>query len=418
MSEKQKHILIVGGGFAGITIARELLRYKFSHLRVTLVDKHPYHSFPPDYYELATAFLPKEKNISEDEEMKRMYWRATIPFTEIFKTAPHVFREGEVVLIDPEQTEVTFSDGSKLEYDYVVIAVGVEADNFHIPSIGRYALPLKNLSDVFKIRSAIRNAFATTPKQETITFVIGGGGSTGCEFASELVGYAYHLASLYGHPYTSVAYYIIEAGSSILGSLHPWVQKKAAQRLSELNVKIMTDSPITEVSEREVIVRGGKRISYSLLVWTGGIHGNKLVEGIQGCVTDEHVRIQVDAELRCKSHKNIYAAGDVALIQGQGGITIPATAVTAMHQGRYIARNIIDREEKRKPALFKPRVPPMIIPLGNTFALADLGWLRISGKLAWALKRLATLRYYLRLLSFRKAVTLWWSNTMFYLRND
>lgn len=417
---KQKEVLVLGAGFGGVLTAKTVLKEHTGNFHVTLVDKNSYHTYTGDLYEVATAFIeePFGKGGTRTD-FSTLKSAASLPLPAIFPKRDYItIRQGAVIAIDAREQTVFLNNGEKLPYDYLIVALGSETNFFDIPNLREHSLQLKSTADAVNIRNTIDELFTSTPKHKKIQIVIGGGGFTGCEFAGELMGYTKKLAHTHGFPKEHVECIVVEAAPSLLPNASPWVQRKATRRLQKLGVRIATHATIVDVSNREVTLKKGVSIPYTLLVWAAGVRANTIAEGLAGAEMKRSCLV-VDNHLRVKPFRNVYVVGDMAYcFDKERNIPVPATAQTAIHQGTYAARHIIATEAKQKIAPYTPIPPKLVVPLGGRYALADLEWIQFSGYPAWFLKRLIALRYFLKVVSLRQAMQLYWTGTCLYKKNN
>src|SRR3989338_4460834 len=218
-----KEIVIIGGGFGGVRVARRLAQERNVH--ITLIDKERYHTFHPELYEVATANIPETFG-HLPLEFSELRSTASYPLVDIFSDHLNVtVLHDEVVTINFKKQETLLKSGSTHTYDVLVLGIGSEVNYFDIPHLAEYALPLKTLWDALQIRNQLDELFRTTQKKETINIIIGGGGFTGCEFAGELCFYIKKLTTLHGRPAELVTITIVEGSSALLPGVDAWVQK-------------------------------------------------------------------------------------------------------------------------------------------------------------------------------------------------
>ena len=416
--------MILGGGFGGVRAALDLGRRR--DLNITLIDKNKYHSYTPDYYETATAFLsacrPGRKESAQnppDGEARRLKSSVAIPFLEIFKNRRNIdIVQDEAASVDFENNKVRAKSGKTFSYDYLVIALGAVSNFFEIPDLKEKSFELKTVNDALNIRNCIDELFAARPKREKIRIVIGGGGFSGCELAAEVIGYAQKLARWHSRPKENFECLIVEGGDYLLKGASSWVQAGAEKRLLKLGVKVVKNYRIAHISETEIKDASNPAILYDVLVWTAGVKANEFVKAL-GLELQKADTLIVDEFFRVKTLKNVFAIGDIAYnFNKKIGRPAPMTAQAAIKQGRQLAGIIKSVINKKKtwPYIFKNN--PFIIPLGGKYALADLGFLKIEGFLGWVMRSATTLRYFFSILSFFTALKLWIKGRVIYLRND
>lgn len=423
MAQKRKpRIVIIGGGFGGVRAALDLRRRAAADCEVTLIDRNAYHSYTSDYYEMATFFLSERERWNAAEEWMSARGSIAIPFMDIFGANNGGFRfiRGEVERILLDRRRVLLHSGKKVSYNWLIFAPGSETNYFHISRLAELSHALKTVSESLNVRVAVDELFLRVPKHEVIRILIGGGGFTGCELAGELVGYCKKLAVLHGHPAENIAIEIVEGSGMLLGGAGRWIRQRALSRLKTLGVGVTLRALIKRVEPGRVFIEGGKTPRpFHLLIWAAGIRGSRLTERLEGEVVLEKGCVAVDEYLRIPAHKNVFVVGDVAgCVNPKTGIAAVKTAQAAIAEGKYAAHTLIRllRGHKVFPApIFKNKY---LIPLGGRYALADLGSMRLEGVLAWALKRLAALRYFLSILSPRYALTIWARGVKLYVKND
>jgi len=413
-------MLILGGGFGGVMAAKTLLAKLPRGLSVTLVDKNEFHSFTSDFYEVATAFISEDFHTSGVKlQFRELCSSAAMLFADIFKGTPLTIIQDEIEHIDFEKKKVRLKQGKPMPYDYLLIALGSSTNFFGVPHLDERALELKSLQDALNIRNAADELFLTAPKHEVIHIVVAGGGFTGCELAGEMIGYLKKLSVTHAHPLKNIECSIVEGAPTLLGVASKWIQAMAYKRLTRLGIKIHFNSLITNVHEREIELKDGSRMPYDLLIWTAGIRPNAITEDLIKQTKQQKSCLMVDKNLLIQGQKNAYAIGDIAYCTGgESGERLPATAQLAISQGVHVARDILRRETGYASLPYRPAITRYVIPLGSKYALADMGRIRLSGWLAWALKRLVALHYFMILLPWGEAWKHWRGDLRIYSKND
>lgn len=337
-----------------------------------------------------------------------MFSSVSIFLSEIFEGMDNVeILIDEAVGFDTGKNLVKLKSGNEVRYDWLIVSAGSVTNFYDIPGLRARALEFKSTGGALNVRNAVDEAFERRAKHEQINIVVGGGGFTGVEIASELAGYVENLAKLHGHPRENVSVSIVEASPAILGSLGEWPRKKAEKRLKELGVKIILAEPITDVRDGSVLLKSGKTQDFDVLVWTAGVRANPICEKILGAKIVQGSCVVVDNHLRVGGYENVFAVGDISFCGGFGGKPMPMTSQTAVSQGAYVAYSIKRILHHRKVFKYHPRKSRFIMPLGGKYAVADLGLVRLSGFLPWYLKRFAALKYFLSILPLRKALRIW-----------
>ncbi|OGF64573.1 hypothetical protein A2661_01230 [Candidatus Giovannonibacteria bacterium RIFCSPHIGHO2_01_FULL_45_24] len=410
-------IIIVGGGFGGARVAKLLAEEPNFH--ITLVDKSRYHTFYPNLYEVATAYLPEAFGHLPIDFVD-LKSSAIYPLEDIFLDDINVsVLEDEFLGADFKKHFVNLRKTGKLRYDFLALAMGSETNYFGIPGMAEKALPLKNFFDALGLRNAIDELFFRAPKNQLIKIVIGGGGFTGCELAGELMGYMDKLSRIHGRPRYYAECLIVEAAETLLGSASPWVQKKAKARLEKLDVKFMFKSAIKEIRQNEIILGVGSKVPYDLLIWTAGVKASESVKTLESVKLEKASCVPVDKNLRIAPHENVFGVGDITYsVDEATGKSLPMTASVALREAKCVAENI-KRMAAKKPLLYyRASHPGFIIPLGGRYALLELYGVRLSGLLPWLLKEFIALKYWAGLLGWRRAFGLWKKGLEIHSWND
>ncbi len=417
-------IIIVGGGFGGVRIAKILSKWG-KDLHITLIDKNHYHTFYPDLYEVATANIEEEYFGHLPINFYDLKSTASFSFEDIFLDDLNVnFVEAEVTGVDFKKQEVSLKNNFSAtqlarRYDFLVLGVGSETNYFNIPGLLEHALPLKNLNDALDVRNAIDEAFANLPKNHLIKIVIGGGGFTGCEFAGELPGYLKKLAKAHGRPEYYAECTIIEGTNTLLGGAGTFVQKKALKRLSALGIKMKFNSLIKGIEEKNIILQDASKISFDVLVWTAGVKANELARPMPEVKIQKNLCVTVDPTLRIKPYENIFGVGDATYcIDEATGKSLPMTASVAIREAKYVAENIKRIILKKQPINYKPHRAGFIVPLGGRYALLDSHGFTLSGYFPWLIKQFIALHYFSTLLGWRIAFKHWKQGLKIYVLND
>ena len=369
-----KHIVIIGGGFAGLDAARALAR---EHVQVTLVDRHNHHVFQPLLYQVATAGL------SPGDIASPIRWI-------LRKQANLRVLLAAVERIDPVARRLHLDGGDTLAYDALIVASGVTHSYFGHDDWPPHAPGLKTLDDALEIRRRVLLAFeraereADLERQRTLlTFAIVGGGPTGVELAGALAEIARHaLKSEFDNvdPATS-RILLIEGGPSILPTFPASLQRSARRALERLGVEVLEGQPVTSIADGGVQI-GGERVGAGTVLWAAGIQASSLGRGF-GAETDRAGRVAVNPDLSVPGHPEVFIAGDLALFTHQTGKPLPGVAQAAKQLGKHAARNAVRRLRGDPTTPFRYRDPGNLATIGRNAAIADFGFLRLSGYPGW-----------------------------------
>ncbi len=414
-----KQILILGGGFGGVRAALDLEKKNLTNAKITLVSRDQFHEYHPDLYEVAASFLPEDG----DKRQKRLRYEhlrgtVAVPLNKIFQNKDVDLIYESVVAIDLKSKIVSLKDGKKLDFDYLVIALGSVTNFFGNQKLEETSLPLKTVSDALNIRDNIDELFLEKKRNQEIRIVVGGGGFTGCELAGELVNYLKSLAKLHNHPLDKLEISIVEASPNLINGADQWFQSEALKRLTKLGVKTHLNSKIVDVEDHRIIFETGEKVNFDILVWTAGIKANSLTEKISNVKLEKNVCLAIDRYSRTIGYENVFAIGDNCFcFDTEHNHPVPPTAQLAISQGRSVAVNIAHLIKKEEMEVYEPQMPNFVIPMGKGFALAKVFGFKVKGLFAWWLKRFVALGYISSIVTPLEALKVWWGGITFFIED-
>jgi NADH dehydrogenase FAD-containing subunit len=368
------HIVIVGAGFGGLSAAVGL---SGADADVTVVDRRNYHLFQPLLYQVATAGLSPAQ-IAQ-------------PIRAILRQAANVrVLLGRVAGIDKERRTVALEDRT-LIYDHLVLATGAKHAYFGHDDWEKVAPGLKKIDDATAIRRriliAFENAEATDPhaaRRRFLTFVVVGGGPTGVEMAgaiAELAKVALRKDFRDIDP-VDTRVVLVEAGPRVLPAFPPSLSEAARKSLERLGVEVRLGTPVIECDEGGVTI-GSNRLEASTIIWGAGVAASSAANWL-GVAKDRVGRVVVGSDLTVPGHPEIFCIGDSAQAKSADGQPLPGLAPVAKQQGAYVARALQARlAGKPAPAPFRYRDYGTMATIGRRAAVADFGWIRLHGTLAW-----------------------------------
>ncbi len=373
----KKHILIVGGGFAGINLIKSLKND--NRFRITLVDKNNYHFFPPLIYQVATSFI-EASNIS-------------YPFRKLFSNNRNVrFHMGNLIKVTPENKTIE-TDTGNLSYDYLVLALGTESNFFGMENVREHALPMKNIEEALYLRNHILLTWEEAARNKDIkeaeklqNIVIAGGGPTGVELAGMLAEMGKYIAQ---REYPEIrlglsSIYLIDALPSLLSPMSQLAQETAYEKLKELGVKILLNVSVKDYVDCKVILSDGKTIETETLIWTSGVIGRE-IPGLPEESIGKGRRVSVDAYNKVEGTTNIYALGDLCLMLSDEKFPNghPQLAQVAIQQSKNMAANFKRIEDGKvlEPFHYNDKGSMAIISKYN--AVVDLPKHSFKGFIAW-----------------------------------
>ncbi len=374
-SVKQPRVVIVGAGFGGLHAARALSK---APVQVTVIDRQNHHLFQPLLYWVATAGLSPADICS--------------PIRSILRNQKNVevFME-EVTGVDVQEQCVLMGDRS-VPYDYLVLATGAHDNYFGHPEWEHNAPGLKTIVDATSIRRKILLAFEaaeieTDPEKvkALLTFVLVGAGPTGVEMAGAIAELAHKaLASDFRHIDTRMTrILLIEAAPRILSAFPESLAQKTQKKLITMGVEVRTSTPVTDIDEHGVVI-DGERINAATIIWGAGVSASSAGKWL-GAEVDRAGRVKVSNDLSVPGHPNVFVIGDTASFI-QNGKPLPGVAQVAMQAGNYVASVISHRvtgKELNKPFYYRDK--GNLATVGRSYAIVDIGKIRLTGFFAWLL---------------------------------
>ncbi|MBT8341813.1 MAG: NAD(P)/FAD-dependent oxidoreductase [Desulfatitalea sp.] len=376
-----RRIVILGGGYAGMTAATAL---KGIDATVTLVNRNSYHYL--------TTLLHQPAVGSRDYRELSVDIRKLLP-------SPVDFLRGRVEGIDMAEKCVSVRQrgrGIELPYDTLLVCLGSEPRFYKIPGLEENALTLKNLNASRLAKDRLEEALlALDDEPEEIrhfTVIIGGGGLAGVELAGELIDSLDELANGLDFPASNFRIVIIEGGASILAGLDPVIVSRAVDYFSRRGVKLLTGRRIVSVEKRRVLLSDGSAVDAGVIFWTGGVRGSSVME-TSGFPVAEGGRMQVNAFLQTDKWPDVFVIGDCGVCRGKDGSVLPPTAWLAVQQGQHVAENI-RRHFSGVPMMpFVPKTGTVLLSLGRRHALGKISGRLVSGIGAAILKDALAFRY-------------------------
>ena len=373
-----KHIIVIGGGFAGQNLVNRLAKDK--EISITLVDRNNYCFFPPMLYQIATGFL-EPSNIS-------------YPFRKLLRKHPNVsVRMAELLKILPDQNTVVLSNG-ELKYDHLVLASGVTTNYFGMKNIRERALPMKTLNDALNLRNHVlaqveQASLEVTDKERTkyLTIVIVGNGPTGVELAGMLADmqrdilYRDHPELKEGAALPHIV--LVDGNDKVLGAMSPKNSKYGYKSLSRMGVDVRFGLVVKDYADGKVLFSNGEVIETTTLIWAAGIIGQRF-EGLSADVFGPGSRIKVDPFNRVTGTDNIYAIGDACIQMHEAKFPKghPQMAQVAIQQGRTLSHNLLVGRDSKPFSYFNKGSMAII---GRNRAVVDSNGFRFQGFLAWAM---------------------------------
>lgn len=371
-----KNVLIVGGGFAGISVAQKLAS---SDVSITIIDKTNHHLFQPLLYQVATAALSPGD--------------IAMPIRAVFSKQKNVeVILGEVTGIDKEDNNVHLKNGSLLPFDYLVLAPGAQYNYFGNDDWKKHAPGLKSLSDALDIRERILLSLEQAEqlsdpekRKPYLTYVIIGGGPTGVEMAGSIAEIAKRsmMQDFRNIKPDETKIYLIEAMDGILNAFDEPLSEKGRKTLEDMGVEVLLNTPVKDIRKDGVQVEG-RFIETPNIVWGAGVTASPLIKQLEAD-TDRIGRAIVENDLSVNGHPNIFVAGDAAHSKDENGEPLPGLAPVALQQGKYLG-DLIKNELNGKPRTdFNYIDKGTMATIGRAKAVADIRGFKFSGFFAWLL---------------------------------
>jgi NADH:ubiquinone reductase (H+-translocating) len=376
-------VVIVGGGFAGLTAAVGLAD---APVRVTLLDRRNFHLFTPLLYQVAVGTLAPPDIAPPLRRVLHRQSNAEVLL-------------GEATDIDGERREVLLTDGTRVVYDTLIVATGTQPNYF-----GRddewegWAPPLKTIEDAMEIRRRVLLALESAERETDpelrrawMTMVVVGGGPTGVELAGALADVT--RRSLRGHfrrirPH-DVRIVLLHSGDALLSHFSRGLQRLTRRELERRGVEVRFGSRVTAVDRESVTIGSGEdemRLPARTVLWTAGVRPAILNEAVSRAFSvelDRRGRVPVQSDLTIRGHPEALVIGDVASFPDQEGSALPQLAAVATQQGRHAADVVRARLENRLAMPFRYRARGNMATIGRGDAITEVGPLRLAGFLAW-----------------------------------
>jgi len=373
MPERLPQVVIVGGGFGGLTAAKSLKR---APVQVTLIDRTNHHLFQPLLYQVAIAGLSPGDIAAPIRTVLRRQ-----------KNAQVVLEEVTGVDLSSQIVHTRHSDYS---YDYLVVSTGGRTSYFGHDAWRKHAPGLKDLDDAIEIRNRVLLAFEAAEKETDpakrlglLTFVVVGGGPTGVEIAGSIAELARFVLSRDFRSINSreANILLVEGGPSILSTFDAGLASSAVSQLNELGVSVRVNAKVTDITENGVYL-GEEFLPAATVIWAAGVEATSLTRTL-GVETDRAGRLKVLPDLTIPGYQNAFAVGDMVTFPYQTGKPLPGVSPVALQMGAAAARNI-ERSLKGEPLKdFRYFDKGNMATIGRSRAIAEIGPVKLSGWIAW-----------------------------------
>jgi NADH dehydrogenase len=370
----EKHVIILGGGFAGLACAKGLDDERF---RVTLVDRWNHHLFQPLLYQVATGGLA----MTEIAQPLRSILSEHKNVTTIMN---------EVTRIDVETRQVHLKD-RVLDYDFLVIAMGAKTSYFGHPEWAPHTLGLKSLDDAMAIRRKVLLAFEKAESsadpaeiERLLTMVVVGGGPTGVEMAGSLAELANVVLKddFRRIDPAQARVHLIEAGPKLLPMFPGELPEYTRKRLERMGVTVHLNCQVKDVGVGFVLA-GDQRLETDLVVWGAGVEASEVTRTLAGIPLDRGGRIEVRPDLSLPGHPEVFAAGDIASLTDKNGVKVPGVCPAAIQMGQFIAKTILEEPLSDSRPAFGYWDKGSMATIGRSAAVVSFAGMQVKGFIAW-----------------------------------
>lgn len=363
---KKQKVVICGGGFGGVKAALELVND--NKFEVTLISDNPDFRYYPTLFRTATGG-------------KRMI--SSIPLDSIFAGKKIQIIQDSVESLDRSAKKITTAKGQVFPFNHLLLALGVKTNYFGILGLDRYSFGIKTIEEAEELKSHLHKQLVDDNKLD-LNYVVIGGGPTGVELAGALPGYLKKISKCHGLKSKKVNVTLVEAAPRLLPRMPKDVSRSVARNLRKQGVKVKLNSKV-EAETSDALLVNGRKISSHTVIWTAGVTNNPFFAA-NNFQMARNGKVRTNQFLQAEA--DIYVAGDNADTPYSG------MAQTGLHDGQYIARNLIRKSRFEEPLPYVAKRPIYVFPAGDKWAAVLWGKLRIYGRLGWMLRKAADLLAY------------------------
>jgi NADH:ubiquinone reductase (H+-translocating) len=400
------HVVIVGAGFGGLEAAEQLAHVP---VKVTLIDRHNYHTFQPLLYQVATSLLNAED--------------VGAPVRSMFRHQDNVtFRMATVSGVDVTSRRIRLEDSNQIAYDYLVLAGGATVNYFNTPGAAEHAFPLYTLMNAVKLRNQILDRFEAADRNPSLiedgalTFVIVGAGPTGVETAGALADLFYNLLPQDYHQLATekARVIIVEMAKEVLAPFQENLRTYTKGELERRRVEVRLGEAVAEVGANFVRLKSGEQLKAHTLIWAAGVRANALAD-VTGLPQGRGGRIKLNPDLSVPDHPEIFVVGDMGEVASEGQV-LPQLGSVAMQSGQHVGKQIARRLHDEPTQPFKYWDKGFMATIGRGAAVVEFPNKRtLHGHLAY----FAWLGVHLTLLSgIRNRIEVLWNWSWSALTHD
>jgi NADH dehydrogenase len=379
MAETKQHIVIVGGGFGGVKAAELLSRN--DGFTVTLVSDRADFWYYPSLYRTATGAPSQLSSVSLVNLFKDR------PVDIVLAKAEHVNKDDQIL---------TISDGKKLHYDHLILALGVVTNYFGIKGLPEYSYGIKSLEEAEELKAHLHKQLLDDQKPD-LNYIVVGGGATGIELAGQLPGYIRHIMQKHGIQKRSIKIDLVEAAPHLMPRMPKKVGRAIERRLRSLGIHLYLGE-VVQGETADALKLGDRSLQSHTVIWTAGQANNPFFEKNKFAISDHH-KVVVDKHLMASP--NIYVIGDNAETQYSG------MAQTAIYDAEFVAENLARQLGNKPPKDYQPKKPIYVTPAGEHWAYVVWGKVYLQGRLGWWLREAGDIKGFLDIETPIKAGEQW-----------
>lgn len=376
--QAETHVVIVGGGFAGLGCAKALAGK--DSVRVTLIDQHNYHQFQPLLYQVATSQLSASD--------------IAFSLRQAFHGDENVdVKLEKVVAVDPKSRSVSTAVGQTYRGDVLVLAAGAQANFFGTPGAAEHAFPLYSLGDAERLRTRVLACFENADRDPSLidrgalNFVIVGAGATGTELAGSMADMINETMPVEYHDLavSRASIHLVDLGDVVLGGFSDRAHKYASGVLQERGVKLLLGTGVKEVAADHVLLSDGRVIETRCVAWAGGLMAASPAAA-SGIPQGRGGRIDVGPDLTVEGFRGVYVVGDIANIPGPDGKPFPQLGSVALQSGQCVAESVLAEIAGEPRVEFHYKDKGIMAMIGRGAAVAEVGKHRheLHGSIAFA----------------------------------
>ena len=360
-------VVILGGGFGGLTAARALTKTA----DVTVVDRHNFQTFLPLLYQVSTAGLAAD--------------HVAYPIRGALRKTGAKFRMASPISIDHKNKQVKLDSSELLDFDHLIIALGSTTADFGIPGVTEYALGMKSVHEALTIRAEVMRRFEDLCRFEDntrLTISVVGGGPTGVEMAGALAELVRGpLKSDQANAAAHIDVQLLEAGDRLLPPFSPSLSARTKKDLEKIGVNVMLNSAVQALEHRKIILKDGTVLQSEITVWAAGVQGSPAMQQLNLPVVGN--RLSVAPTLQINNYPNVWALGDIAGALGKDGRPLPMVAPVAIQQGKFIAKQIDRLTNGKALKSFSYLDKGSMATIGRNKAVVEVKGLKLTGTIAW-----------------------------------